>query len=71
MPMLIIRMRTRSPCLTIIGVVAGPDLPLKVSQLNSIESVFGTVLFGSSAHSCRTSAEVAIAVRLVRLSADA
>ena len=45
-------MRTRSPCLTIIGVVAGAALPLIVSQLNSIAIVFGTVLFGKTAHSC-------------------
>ena len=52
MPRLTKRIRTRSPSLTSIGVVAGPALPLIVSQLNSIDSVLGIVLFGSSAHSC-------------------
>ena len=37
---------------TSIGVVAGPALPLKVSQLYSIAMVFGTVLLGRMAHSC-------------------
>ena len=31
------------------GVVAGPALPLIVSQLNSMASVLGTVLFGRMA----------------------
>ena len=37
-----------------IGVVAGPDLPFIVSQLNSMASELGIVLFGKIAHSCRT-----------------
>ena len=36
------------------GVIAGPALPLNVSQLNSIASEFGIVLFGRIAHSCIT-----------------
>ena len=55
MPRFTIRMRTRSPSFTTIGVVAGPALPLIVSQLNSIASVFGMVLFGRMAHSWNTS----------------
>ena len=49
-------MRTRSPTLHNSGVVAGPAFPLKVSQLNSMANVFGMVLFGRIAHSCRTMA---------------
>src|SRR5918995_1228594 len=46
-PRFTMRTRTRSPSFTSIGVVAGPDLPLIVSQLNSIASEFGMVLFGT------------------------
>src|SRR6266849_5017412 len=52
-PRLMRRMRTRSPCRTISGVLAGPDFPLKVSQLNSMFMVFGTLMFGRTAYSCR------------------
>ena len=44
-----------APSRTIIGVQSGPDLPLNVSQLNSIASEFGTGLFGRKSHSCRIS----------------
>ena len=46
------RIRTRSPCFTSIGVVSGPALPLNVTQLNSIAMVLGTLLLGRMAHSC-------------------
>jgi len=39
---------------TSIGVIAGAETPLKVNQLYSIAAVFGAVLFGKTAHSCRT-----------------
>src|SRR5208283_1381884 len=46
------RSRTRLPCRTISGVVAGAERPLNVSQLNSMAAVFGTEFPGSTAHSC-------------------
>ena len=49
--MLTIRIRTRSPRFTSSGVADGPARPLMVNQLKSISSVFGTSLFGRSAHS--------------------
>jgi hypothetical protein len=33
-------------------VLAGPDFPLKVSQLNSMFMEFGTLMFGKMAYSC-------------------
>ena len=49
--MFTMRIRTRSPCLTSSGVVAGAARPLMVNQLNSISMVFGTAPFGRIAHS--------------------
>ena len=57
MPMFTMRSRTRSPSFTSIGVVAGAALPLNVSQLNSMDRVFGMVLFGSTAYSWSTMAK--------------
>ncbi len=54
MPRLTNRARTRLPSRTINGVVIGLETPLNVSQFHSILAVFGTVLFGSTAHSCNT-----------------
>ncbi len=51
MPRLMILIRTRSPCLTMSGVDAGPALPLNVSQLNSMFMLLGIVLLGSTAYS--------------------
>ena len=59
------RIRTRSPSLTISGVEAGPALPLMTSQLNSMFMVFGMVLFGSTAYSCSAMQEVFIHARRI------
>ena len=61
------RRRTRLPRRAIIGVIAGAETPLKVSQLNSMPALFGTELLGSTAHSCKTIRVVVIDARLVRL----
>src|SRR5229473_1264192 len=56
MPRLTKRRRTRLPRRAMSGVVEGAERPLKVSQLNSMEAVLGTVLDGRMAHSWRTMA---------------
>ena len=60
-------MRTRSPCRTIKGVVAGAALPLRVSQLNSMFIGVGNGDIGQNGVFLQNDCEISIYSRPVRL----